>query len=408
MKVLVTDADDRKALASVRNLGRKGLYVIAAGPKRWEQSFFSKYARERLIYPNPAKNADEFARFLLDYLGKEKIDCVLPMSDYTTIPLSRHKGDFEKVTHLAVPDWEVLSLVRDKAKIIKIAAGLGIAAPETHCPATVEEAREVAARMSYPCVVKYKKGTGAIGIRYAKTREQLMEFYGAPTREADVVFDDLVPMMQEYIPGGIHDVCVLFARGEPRAVEIHERTKMYPPTGGYGAAYRTELAPDMRETAIRLLSHVGWHGPALVEFKRDARDGRAKLMEVNTRFWGGVDVSAHAGIDFVHLAYKLATEGDVEPEWDYEVGMKYRWLFPTEFASALESENRLDALLEFFTFERGTKYDIVPSDPLPHLVKAGLAVYRGARRLAKLRDKNSGQPCAEGVRTRVGHRPDLH
>ena len=375
LSVIVTDADDRKGLAAVRSLGRLGCRVTAAGTKRWDRSFFSRYCSDRLIYPNPARDAEAFAAFMLETVARRHYDCIMPMSDYATIPLSLHKAEFLKHTGLAVPDYETLSLVRNKPEILKIARALGIGAPETWCPANLDEAADLSTRIQYPCVVKYKKGTGAIGVRYAHSPAEMLDHFQKTLHKTDVVFDDAVPMVQEYIPGGIYDVCVLFNNGEPRAAELHERTKMYPPSGGYGAAYETRLDPDLIDKGLRLLEEVRWHGPALVEFKKDSRDGSAKLMEVNTRFWGGIDVSACAGIDFVRLAVQLAVRGDVEPMWDYRVGMKYRWL-ANEFRRALICEHPVRELLSLLRIERDTYYDVSLSDPLPHLMKTALSAWR--------------------------------
>jgi len=45
------------------------------------------------------------------------------------------------------------------------------------------------------------------------------------------------------------------------------------------------LDRDLVERSAALLRKVAWNGPAMVEYKMDARDGREKLMEVNGRFW---------------------------------------------------------------------------------------------------------------------------
>ena len=380
MKVIVTDADDKKALAAVRFLAKKGVRVSAAGVKRWDQSFFSKYCSGRLLYPNPVRDPEAFVCSMLDYLSGHRFDCILPMSDYTTLALSKHKGQFERHTNLAVPDYETLSVVRNKPEILKIARRLGIGTPETWCPAHLDEVRELSKSISYPCVIKYKRGTGAVGLRYAHSPAELLGQYQVKEHARDIVFDDTFPMIQEYIPGETHDVCVLFNHGEPRAASTHRRARTWPPTGGRGVIDVMTWEPQLREQAVRLLREVNWHGPAQVEFKMDPHDGVPKLMEVNTRFWGGV--GAEAGIDYVYLACRMAVEGDVEPVWDYEVGMMYRWAFPLEFQSIMHGENRFEDFLEYLRFTRGTRYDIWPSDPLPHLVKTAMTLYRHARMLA--------------------------
>lgn len=394
MKVIVTDAYERKSLAATRHLGRRGCFVAAAGVKPWEQAFFSKYCRKRILYPNPVREPERFADSLLAVLEAEKFDCVLPMSCYTSVILSRRRDEFAKYTNLALPDGALLDRVRDKVEMARLARSLGIGAPETFTPRSVDEARELAAHIRYPCVVKYRHGTGSLGIRYARTPEELVTFFGQPAHDEDVVFDRPVPIVQEYAEGVITDVCCLFNHGQPRAAEVHQRTRTWPPSGGWGTTYLTIDAPDLKAKALRLLSAVGWHGPALVEFKVDPATGAEKLMEVNTRFWGGLDVSYHAGVDFAWMAVRMAVEGDVEPAWDYKVGRRYRCIFSSQLKSTLAGDNRLDGILDYMSVRPNTGYDLWPSDPLPHLVNAGLALYRPVRSVFGWLRSNRSSPRA--------------
>ncbi len=383
MKVLVTDSDDKKTLAAVRYLGREGVEVWVSGAKRWEQSFFSKHCTGRVLYPNPVRDETAFARFLTDYLSRHRFDCVLPMSDYTTIPLSCHKSAFAGVTKVAVPDYKALGLLRDKVEVAKLARSLGIGAPATFTPSDLGEVEELGGRISYPCVIKYRRGSGSIGLRYADSREDLLRLYRVGEHKRDVVFDDVFPVVQEYIPGEIRDVSVLFREGEPRAAVVTRRVKTLPARGGDSAVVETVRDEGLCKQAFTLLRAVKWHGPAQVEFKMDPRDGIAKIMEVNTRFWGGLAAAAEAGVNFAYLACRLAVEGDIEPVRDYSVGMTYRWPIPMELASVFDSDDRLSAALDFLTLRRGVKCDISVSDPLPHLVKAAFSAYRRLRQKTK-------------------------
>ena len=41
-----------------------------------------------------------------------------------------------------------------------------------------------------------------------------------------------------------------------------------------------------------------------IEFRIDSRDGVPKIMEVNPRFWGSLQLSILSGVDFPYLLYK--------------------------------------------------------------------------------------------------------
>ena len=60
---------------------------------------------------------------------------------------------------------------------------------------------------------------------------------------------------------------------------------------------------DNVDAALRLLRAFDFHGVSQVEFKRDPRDGRYKLMEVNPRLWLWHGLAASLGVDFARIAY---------------------------------------------------------------------------------------------------------
>jgi hypothetical protein len=75
-----------------------------------------------------------------------------------------------------------------------------------------------------------------------------------------------------------------------------------------------------------LLRQLDMQGPAMVEFKVDSRDGKPKLMEVNGRFWGSLQLAIDAGIDFPLLYTQLIQGVQIDPAFRYRSGVQSRWL----------------------------------------------------------------------------------
>jgi len=71
----------------------------------------------------------------------------------------------------------------------------------------------------------------------------------------------------------------------------------------------------------------------MVEFRIDKRDGTPKLMEINPRFWGSLQLSILAGADFPYLLYKLMMNDNPSPKLDFKYGVQCRWLMgePMDF-----------------------------------------------------------------------------
>jgi hypothetical protein len=64
----------------------------------------------------------------------------------------------------------------------------------------------------------------------------------------------------------------------------------------------------------------------MVEFKQDQRDGSLRLMEVNARFWGSLQLAIDAGVNFPELAAKVAVGRPASGPDHYRLGIRSRWL----------------------------------------------------------------------------------
>ena len=71
-------------------------------------------------------------------------------------------------------------------------------------------------------------------------------------------------------------------------------------------------------------------------------------------------------MDFPYLTVKMAIEGDVKPILKYDVGIKYRWLFPDDVLHLLANLKSTSAFFRDF-FDKNTKSNICLSDIKPNL-----------------------------------------
>jgi predicted ATP-grasp superfamily ATP-dependent carboligase len=347
---------------------------------------FSRYCRERLRYPDPTADAEGFVAALLGHVRAGSYDVLLPLSDETTIPIVRHRDEFLPHVRMAVPPYEALRRAYDKSLLLEMASDLGIAVPRTFRPQSMADMEEIAHVVEYPCVFKLRRGAGAVGLVFPRTKDDLLRCYRNLDGTASLVYDRAEPLVQEFIPGEVHDACLLFRHGEPRAVLTQRRIRMYPPAGGIGIYNETTDHPVVRKQAITLLQRLVWHGPAMVEFRVDARDNIPKLMEVNGRYWGTLDLAIQAGIDFPYLACCIAVDGDVDPVHTYQAGMKYRWPIPYGWLFAKQQTRRWSAFWEFLRRDPHARSDLWLTDPWPHIM--GLVHDQRRRRALGLLQRN--------------------
>jgi predicted ATP-grasp superfamily ATP-dependent carboligase len=331
MRVLVTDASGNHALAVVRSLGRRGIDVIAADGVRCAQASFSRYAGGRAVYPSPRRGVAPFQEGLLRLIETRRPGLLLPMTECTLTALAPIREAIESAVRLApLPEPAALATAFDKRATIDLAASLRVRAPRTwqiDYPAHLAGLKD---RVPYPVVIKPRASelltddgrvVASGPVAYAESPDALEAKWLAVHRRAPR------PLIQEFIPGEGYGISTLYDRGRLRALFAHRRLRMIIPTGS-GSSLRESILPprDMADAACRLLEALHWHGVAMVEFKRDARDGTAVLMEINGRFWNSLPLAVASGVDFPFLLYRLATEGACPESFDYRVGVRGRWL----------------------------------------------------------------------------------
>jgi len=363
-KILILDAMWNKTLAAVRSLGRRGFYLAVGEKTRFATAIFSRYCSRRLIYPSPLSKPDEFLDWLLNEVKRNNYDMVLPTELETQQIILRNREEMEKYTRVPFADYALTANVQNKAWLMKYAETNGYPCPKTlgtdlkSVPTVLNDF--CYEDVEYPLVIKPRESSGSRGIMYVKKPSE----FPAALRKVQDRYP--LPIVQEYIPhGGAYGVGALFNRNsEPKAAFVYKRLREYPVTGGPSTLRESVKNDEIKEIALNLLKSLKWTGIAMVEFRVDARDGRPKLMEINPRFWGSLQLAIISGMDFPYLLYKMAVDGDIEPVWDYRVGVRCRWLIPGDILHFIYNPQRLRLTPSFFTRTDGD--DIISAaDPMP-------------------------------------------
>src|SRR5438093_1727026 len=379
MKAFVTDGDQRPALAITRSLGRRGVSVLVGEERPISLASSSKYCIRHVTYPSPHRHSEAFARFLRDFVERERVDVVIPVTDVTTYSTILNQDALRHHSAIAVPPFEAFDLVANKWSLLQRATGCGIRIPRTHFVDGVAGLKEVVDRVEYPAVVKPVRsriptdlGWLPATVHYAESECDLWRLY-----EETQYLASYPSLIQERIVGPGAGIFVVFNRGHLLAAFAHRRLREKPPSGGVSVLRESvPLDPRLRDDAIHMLGPLGWHGVAMMEYKQDRRTGRPFLMEVNGRFWGSLQLALDAGVDFPYLLYQLALGHRLEVPPAYRVGVKSRWLLGDLdhlllrlFSSDADlhlpdaAPSKLRTLLDFLKFAGpGLHYEVVSGD----------------------------------------------
>lgn len=370
MRVLVTDGDTRAALAVTRALGRRGHEVLVAERRSPSLAQTSRYCRRRLVCPDPVSNDAAFVDYLSAVVAAENVEVLLPVGDITTGLVAANRGRFEPACQVPFGDAATIARASDKVELMQTAARLGVPTPRTwYC---CEPGEQIPEALTFPTVLKphrsrvrTNRGWVSCSVSYAKDRDEVRAALRARPRHEFPV------MLQERIVGPGIGIFVCYDHGEMVAVFSHQRLREKPPWGGVSVLCESTLVPnDAREYAERLLADLNWHGVAMVEFKRDIRDGLPKLMEINARFWGSLQLAIDAGVDFPNILVDTCRGVARGPMPSFRPGVKSRWLWG-DFDSLLlrlrsgkggwlgrQDRGRLGAIAQFLRFTgRDLHYD---------------------------------------------------
>ncbi len=273
--------------------------------------------------------------YIADVIGlcREKgYDFILPFGNTSCYAVSKHCDRLKRAgVRFMAPDFETFRFAHDKAKTLDLCRSLGIETPQSFVGLDEKGLEEIAGELRYPVVIKARSGVGvSTGLRYANDKVELLRFYREVTSfEARTgAFDFTLPLIQEFVPGFIHDACTVTDRGRVLAVLTQRRHIMYPIYGGVGAVNVTTHNRTVRGHATRILEALKWHGPAQIEFKFDERDGKYKLIEINPKLWGTLDLSIKAGVDFPGMIRDALLGRAPAREPTYEAGLRYKFWFP--------------------------------------------------------------------------------
>lgn len=381
VEVLVTDGEQRSALAVVRSLGRAGYRPFVCSSSGRSLAGSSRYAAGEARVPDPLGDPSGFGEAVLELAARRDARLVLPVTDAALLALLPLRERFAGAK-LPFVDLDRFRRISDKALLLRTAPEVGIAVPR-QCVAADRAAAEAAARggLAYPLVLKPARSVGESGGR----RVTLGVRHAADARELRAVLDALPDaayplLLQERITGPGVGVFLLLWNGEIRAAFSHRRIREKPPSGGV-SVYRESipLDPDLLERSRALLERFDWDGVAMIEYKLDQRTGTPYLMEINGRFWGSLQLAVDAGADFPALLAGLALGRDPAPVTAYRTGIRSRWWWgdvdhllarlrrsPESLALPPGSPGRWRALADFLTLRREDRNEILRrSDPRP-------------------------------------------
>jgi len=382
--VVVLYSGNATGIGLLRSLGRHGVPLWALDPNPDSVVLRSRYAHGSTC-ADTHYDEEGFLRDLIA-VGRQlpQRALLLPSNDDYVDMLPRHRDALEEWFILQQPSPARMEALADKEQQFRAAWRAGVDTPKTAFIASPADVSAAADEVPFPAILKpsiplaFRRRTGAKVIT-VRTRDDLSAAY-----ERAQEFGTL--LLQEFVPGGDDELynygSYLNAESQPLAQFTRLKIRQHPRTFGEIRFGESVWVPEVADAGLKLLQELHYHGISGVEFKRDPRDGRYKLMEVNARSTIiSHTLAPYVGVDIPYVAYRDAVGRPIITSRQRD---GVRWIqCSTDIPDSLAEMSRGElSPWEWLRSLPGTRVDgiLALDDPVPGLLDLERALWRPIRR----------------------------
>ena len=261
-------------------VGKDG-QIWGADSNRYTAAF--QYCDKAVLLPDVSE--PNYADEVISLCKNNKIDMVIPLIDpeLNVLAANRAKFDGEGILAVVSPP-KTIEITFDKVLTYNFAKQAGIPTPRTVI-AIEEMIRLISSgELTWPVVVKPRKGSASANITYCSNESQLKFAYESCPE----------PMIQEFLPGDEYGYD-LFCDRNNRPVSVLCRRKLAMRAGETDKAVSTDNK-QLIALGVKIAENFQIFGPADVDVR--VGNNGAKLLEINPRFGGGYPCSHLCGANF--------------------------------------------------------------------------------------------------------------
>lgn len=337
---VVLQASGPNALGIIRSLGGEGVPVMATDHDPRAMGLRSRHAAE-VVLPDLVADPGAFVDALAVLGGSLATRGVLyPTHDEAIEAMGPHEARLSEWFDMPWSPWQHLAPYLDKSAQHAAARRIGFPVPVTVEPDDEADLAAAIPGMRFPVILKprvdpagFKKAFGRQVLEAGDPEELRRQWHRAAAHH---------PQVCEVIPGG--DDCLWTlgsyrdAVGRPLASFTGRKLRQWPPGFGTARAAEAWWDPGLARRCHALLDEMGFHGISQVEVKRDPRDGRDYLIEVNPRSWLWISLATEVGVNIPLAAYLDAT-GHART-WPEGHRSDVRWVLSARHLPATAAEVR--------------------------------------------------------------------
>jgi predicted ATP-grasp superfamily ATP-dependent carboligase len=319
----------------VRCLGLAGIPAVIASPDPSEPAFASRHCRAASVIP-PYDHPKAVNRLLaigerLRTLARRRVPLLCGSDDALQF-IYAHRDRLQRHFAVLLNEPAIASALIDKDRFQALAAERGLPVPrELRWESKGPDGLATAAG---PIIVKPRSKVDFHDSQLDKRvfggdAKALVLATGAEAMDdpALAIFREQLTF-QEFIPGDDGSLWSYHGfsdeKGEVLAAFVGRKIRTDPPVTGESAFIEMAEEPSLASLGREIAGRLRLRGPFKMDFKRDARDGRWWLLEINARHNLWHYLAARNGLNLVRVAYDYVL--DRKRPAEASVRMRYRWL----------------------------------------------------------------------------------
>lgn len=327
---------------------------------------------------------EEQHKWLLKFLLTEPKGTVLiPTSDWFVTFIAEHEETLQQHCLYVIPSQEIAEILIDKKLETEYVAKL-IPTPKT--VQVLTDAEQLKAELGLPIIIKPRShkymvlGTKNIVVT---NDEELGDFFDkfAGVKEGVIA--------QQIIPGEDFEQWVCNCSFDENSEMVQgftfNRLRLSPSHYGVTSYAKAELNEQIMEYCKKLGKALNYVGPAMVEFKKDPRDGEYKYIELNPRLGMCNFFDTQCGINNAYVTYRLAKKLPIERDLVMKEGSIFLSFYEDFFSRRRDGES-IPYILRDYVGHSGKRHVFIYFvwwDPYPALKLAVKQVRALLRSVAK-------------------------
>lgn len=302
------------ALGQIRAAHNAGYKCINLVEKNLHRYSAKSNKCNGFVAPHPSNDRDKCLKFTINIIKNlQSKPYIFTASDDWMNMIGENEDIFLKIAHIVQSPWKIIEKLYNKKYLYRIAEEYGIPYPKTIEIQSLKDLDYTESKLTFPCVIKPQLTVDQNEVHNSKIklyhRTQTFDtFQNAIVWRNQMISEgiDFPILIQEYIPGDATNLYTLTSFsdqiGDLIAGSIGHKLRQFPPEAGRITSGILRYDDNLRKVGESFLKAIGYYGVANTEFKFDARDGKYKLMEINTRFGAWNFSTLYSGINLMKIA----------------------------------------------------------------------------------------------------------